>query len=273
MNIETRRPTSETAPSLPESPRREQPHAGHRGRLRDRFARSGLDDFAEHEVLELLLTYAIPRVDVNGHAHRLIERFGSLAGVLDALPEEIEQVEGIGPATVLYLTALPSVFRRYALSKCHTGQPLDTLAKMGEYLHALYTGVTFERVYLLLLDNSLRLIECCHLDDGAVNCSKVTVRRVAELCLRKHAACAVLAHNHPMGLTIPSGSDLDVSRSVDQALEIIGVPLLEHIIVTENGYAPILRHHKGTLRASPKTGEIDQLFYRHFYGEEAERTP
>ena len=256
----------EKVPSA-EPPCKEQTHAGHRGRLRERFARSGLEDFAEHEILELLLTYAIPRVDVNPHAHRLIQRFGSLAGTLDALPEELAQVDGIGPVAVNFLTALPAVFRRYALDKCHTGQPLDTMARMGEYLHALYTGITFERVYLLLLDNSLRLIECCHLDDGAVNCSKVTVRKVAELCLRKHAACAVLAHNHPMGLTVPSGSDLEVTRSVDQALEIIGVPLLEHIIVTENGYAPILRHHKGILRASPKTGEIDRAFYRQFYGE------
>ena len=142
------------------------------------------------------------------------------------------------------------------------------MAKLGEYLHALYTGITFERVYLLLFDNSMRLIDCCHLDDGAVNCSKVTVRKVAELCLRKHAACAVLAHNHPMGLAIPSGSDLEVTRTVDQALEIIGVPLLEHVVVTENSYAPILRHNKGVLRASPVTGEVDREFYRRFYGEE-----
>ena len=242
-------------------------HAGHRTRLRERYARSGLDDFADHEVVELLLTYAIPRIDVNEHAHRLIDRFGSVAGVLDALPEELSQVEGIGPNAANFITVLPSVFRRYALTKCQPGTPLDTLAKIGAYLHALYTGITFERVYLLLLDNSMRLIECCHLDDGAVNCSKITVRRVAELCLLKHAACAVLAHNHPFGLTIPSGADLEVTRTVDQALDIIGAPLLEHIIVTENNYAPILRHNKGVLRASPVTGEIDRGFYQKFYGE------
>ena len=248
----------------------ESPHAGHRNRLRERFVRSGLDDFADHEILELLLTYAIPRVDVNGHAHRLIDRFGSVANVLDALPEELAQVDGIGPAAVKFLTALPAVFRRYALNKSSPGNPLDTMAKLGEYLHALYVGVTFERVYLLLFDNGMRLIDCCHLDDGAVNCSKVTVRKVAELCLRKHAACAVLAHNHPMGLAIPSGSDLEVTRTVDQALEIIGVPLLEHIIVTENSYAPVLRHNKGILRASPVTGKMDKEFYRRFYGEAVE---
>ena len=242
-------------------------HAGHRERLRERFARSGLDDFADHEVLELLLTYAIPRVDVNGRAHGLVERFGSVAGALDALPEELCEVEGIGPGAAQFLNMLPALFRRYAQNKCDTGEPMDTMAKIGEYLHALYTGITFERVYLLLFDNSMRLIDCCHLDDGAVNCSKVTVRKVAELCLRKHAACAVLAHNHPMGLSIPSGADMEVTRSVDNALEIIGVPLLEHVIVTENSYAPILRHNKGLLRSSPLTGMVDKAFYERFYGE------
>lgn len=242
-------------------------HAGHRERLRERFSRSGLDDFADHEVLELLLTYAIPRVDVNATAHHLIERFGSVAGALDALPEELCDVEGIGPAAAQFLTMLPCVFRRYALNKSKPGEPMDTLAKIGEFLHAKYTGITFERVYLLLFDNSMRLIDCCHLDDGAVNSSKVTVRRVVELCMFKHASCAVLAHNHPMGLAIPSGADIEVTRSVENAMEAVGMTFLEHIIVTENSYAPILRHHKGVLRASPVTGEIDKAFYERFYGE------
>lgn len=242
-------------------------HAGHRERLRERFSRSGLDDFADHEVLELLLTYAIPRVDVNATAHHLIERFGSVAGAMDALSEELCEIEGIGPAAAQFLTMLPCVFRRYALNKCEPGEPMDTLAKIGEFLHAKYTGITFERVYLLLFDNSMRLIDCCHLDDGAVNSSKVTVRRVVELCMFKHASCAVLAHNHPMGLAIPSGADIEVTRSVENALEAVGMNFLEHIIVTENSYAPILRHHKGVLRASPVTGEIDKAFYERFYGE------
>ena len=242
-------------------------HAGHRERLRERFSRSGLDDFADHEVLELLLTYASPRVDVNATAHHLIERFGSVAGALDALPEELCDVEGIGPAAAQFLTILPCVFRRYALNKSKPGEPMDTLAKIGEFLHAKYTGITFERVYLLLFDNSMRLIDCCHLDDGAVNSSKVTVRRVVELCMFKHASCAVLAHNHPMGLAIPSGADIEVTRSVENAMEAVGMNFLEHIIVTENSYAPILRHHKGVLRASPVTGEIDKAFYERFYGE------
>ena len=83
------------------------PHAGHRKRLRERYARSGMEDFAPHEVLELLLTYAIPRIDVNPMAHALIKEFGSVAGVLDATEKELTKVQGIGPEAAMCLKMLP----------------------------------------------------------------------------------------------------------------------------------------------------------------------
>ena len=242
-------------------------HAGHRERLRERYDRSGMDDYADHEILELLLTYAIPRGDVNGQAHALIRRFGSVAGALDALPEELGEVEGIGPNAARFLTMLPNVFRRYSLCKVAPEKSMDTLAKIGEYLMARYTGVTFERVYLLLLNNSMGLIDCVHLADGSINSADVNVRRIAELALFKHASGVVLAHNHPRGLAIPSGDDYRITQDVESALETLGVPLLEHIIVTENRYAPIVKQRRGFLRSSPVTGEIDKEFYQRFYGE------
>lgn len=244
------------------------PHAGHRKRLRERYARAGMEDFAPHEVMELLLTYAIPRIDVNPMAHALIEEFGSVAGVLDATVEDLRKVDGVGPEAAMFLKMLPEVFRHYQLSGCDGRETYDTVAKLGDYLRALYTGVTVERVYLVLLDNSLKLIDCIPLSEGSVNCSSVTVRTIAEKALGKNAAAVVLAHNHPRGLAIPSGADLEVTQTVECALETIGVPLLEHLIVTENSCAPILRHHKGLLRSSPKTGQIDKAFYERFYGED-----
>ena len=136
-----------------------------------------------------------------------------------------------------------------------------------EQLMALYTGITFERVYLLLLNNSMGLIDCVPLADGSINSADVNVRRIAELALFKHASGVVLAHNHPRGLAIPSGNDDQITPDVESALETLGVPLLEHIIVTENRYAPIVKQHRGFLRSSPVTGEIDKEFYQRFYGE------
>ena len=242
-------------------------HEGHRKRLRERYDRSGMDDFADHEILELLLTYAIPRIDVNEQAHDLIGRFGSVAGALDALPEELCEVDRIGPEAARFLTMLPSVFRRYAMNKVTPLRSMDTLAKIGEYMMALYTGVNFERVYQLLLNNSMGLIDCVRLADGSINGADFNMRTIVELALFKHASGVVLVHNHPRGLAIPSGSDYQVTQDVESALGTLGIPLLEHIIVTENSYAPIVKQRRGLLRASPITGMIDKEFYSHFYGE------
>lgn len=248
-------------------PSRRSIHAGHRERIRARYRRSGMDDFAPHEVMEYVLTFAMPRGDVNETAHNLINRFGSIAAVLDAPEEELLSCDGVGEVTACMLRSLPDIFRRYALDKAEVGEPFDTIGKIGDYLHALYVGLTFERVYLMLLDNGMRLIDCIPIGDGAINSTAVTIRTIAEHCLFRHAASAILAHNHPRGLAIPSGADLEVTRNVDSALEIIGVQLLEHVIVTENSYAPLLRPQKGILRSSPITGMIDESFYRNFYGE------
>ncbi len=263
MNTEVNKPTSE-------SPKKSI-HAGHRERIRTRYRQSGMDDFAPHEVLEYVLTFAMPRGDVNETAHYLINHFGSFAAVLDATEDELLACPGVGDVTVCMLKSLPDIFRRYTMDKVDVGEPFDTSDKIGDYLHARYVGLTHERVYLLLFDNGMRMIDCCLIGDGAINCAAVTIRKIAELCLFNHAACAVLAHNHPRGLTLPSGADLDITRTVDAALETIGVQLLEHFIVTENSFATLLRNQKGVLRSSPITGLVDEAFYRNFYGETKER--
>ena len=245
-------------------------HTGHRQRLRDRFLHGGPDDLAPHELLELALGYAMPRIDVNPLAHRLIDRFGSFAGVMEASVEELESIPGIGEYAACLLRLFPAVTRMCAIDRAPTPRVYDTVGKLVEYLRPRFAGLTVERVYLVLLDNGLHMIDCRILSEGAVNSSAVTVRRIAELCLYSHAACAVLAHNHPKGIAVPSSADLDVTRQIESALELIGVPLLEHLIITEYSEAPILRPRRGLTRLSPVTGKVDAAFYRTFYEAENE---
>ncbi len=241
-------------------------HAGHRQRLRERLLHGSPDDLAAHELLELLLGYAIPRGDVNPLAHRLIARFGSLSGVMEASAEELMSVSGVGEYAACLVRLLPAVSRRCAIDRAETPCVYDTLGKLTEFLRPRFSGLTTERVYLVLLDNGMHMIDCRVISEGSVNSSAVTVRRIAELCLYMHAACAVLAHNHPKGIAVPSGADLDVTRQIESALEIIGVPLLEHLIITDYSDAPILRPRRGLARLSPVSGKVDAAFYRSFYG-------
>ncbi len=252
------------------SSRKSSAHTGHRARLRQQYLRYGLESLQPHQVLELLLTYSIPRRDVNEDAHALLDRFGSLSGVLDAPRDELCEVAGIGPESAAFLTLLPELFRLYAQDKCITDDTMNTAAKITAYLQTLFIGVTNEQVYLLLFDNGMHLIDCTCLAEGTPNCVHAEPRRIVERTLVKHASAAVLAHNHPGGLAVPSGADHQMTDEIACALDLIQVPLLEHFVVTETMCTPIVRHTRGMLRASPVTRESDERFWHRFYGDESD---
>lgn len=258
--------SAEKATNKSSAARPESIHAGHRKRMRERFLRGSMDDLAPHELLELILGYAAPRIDVNPLAHRLINRFGSLSGVMEASPEELMAEEGMGECATCLLRLFPAVTRRCAMDQTEKITVFDTVDKLVTFLRPRFTGVTVEQVYLILLDNGMHMIGSHVVAAGSVNCSAVTVRHIAELCLFSHASAAVLAHNHPKGMAVPSGADIEVTQQIESALSLLGVPLLEHLVITEFSFAPILRPKRGMRRISPVTGRVDAGFYRNFYG-------
>ena len=134
-------------------------HAGHRQRMKERFLAGGLDGFSDHEVLELILFYAIPRRDVNELSHRLVERFGSFRAVFDADYEDLCKVDGIGENAAILIKLMSESFRKYALSDGKDVMLYDTLQKVGEYAVKLYIGVSVEKLYALLFDNKMMLLD------------------------------------------------------------------------------------------------------------------
>ena len=134
----------------------QQLHKGHRERLRER---EGLDNFEDHQVLELILFQAIPRLDTNPIAHRLMQRFGSLSAVLEADPNDLAVVEGVGPNAAAFLSMIPQVTRRYFLDRIrHTRKPLNTSEAAAEYLVPLMAGRSEEVFYVICLDSQLRIL-------------------------------------------------------------------------------------------------------------------
>ena len=218
-------------------------HAGHRARMRERFLRTGGAAMQEHELLELLLFWAVPRRDTNELAHALIEEFGSLAGVLEADADLLCRLAGIGEGTAVYLRLLGETARRYTVEKTRTDEEItvyDTVDKVIRFLFPHFIGLQVERAYLLLFDNGMHLIDCHHVCDGSVTGVTVSIRRMIEQAYRKGAAAAILAHNHPGGLAVPSQDDIKVTRRLDEAFRLMEVPLLEHYVFGERGYAPIM---------------------------------
>ncbi len=213
-------------------------HDGHRARMRERFLKYGLDNFSEHEVLELLLFYAKARGDVNPLAHRLIRQFGSLRAVLDAPAEELMQVEGVGENTASLLHLMPALFQRYRLSDCGN-RMYDTAEKIGNYLVDYYIGHANETLTVLLLDNRSHLLAVKKLAEGTPNTVQMDYRTLMQEALRWRASAVILAHNHPGGSCRPSRQDIAETQCAKQMLQKVDVQLLDHFIIADSQWASV----------------------------------
>ncbi len=236
-------------------------HDGHRTRLKERFLKEGLDSFNTHEVVELMLFYAIPQRDVNETAHLLVERFGSLSGILEADVEDIMAVEGVGAHAATMFKLICAVTRRYAMDRGTAELRYTSIGQIGKYLVGLYIGVTVERAYILLFDNSMKLLDVVNAGNGVVNSVNITPRFVIERALKRNAAVVVLAHNHPNGVATPSREDIALTMQLRQLLDVCGITLLDHFIVSGSYYNVILGHNDRKLN-SPDLARLDiEQFY------------
>lgn len=215
-------------------------HNGHRQRVRERFLESGLSGFAEHEVLELLLFYCIPRCDTNEIAHRLIDRFNSFAQVLDAPISELEKVEGIGENAAIFLTLMREVSGYYQVNRFAKNEALTTIDAYGRYLVPYFSTQRSEEVYLLCLDAKCMVLCCRKVGDGSINATNVSIRKIVEMALTANATSVVLAHNHPSGVALPSAEDIATTKLIANALIMVDVILNDHIIVADNDYTSLV---------------------------------
>lgn len=241
-------------------------HEQHRKRMRDRFLQGeSFESFAVHELLEMFLYYSIPRTDTNPIAHELLERFGSLKGIFNASVDELCEVEGIGKQTAVMIKMIPEVAKRYANEKMAKKATYRTVSEIAQYFCHRFMGMEHERLYLMLFNNRMNMIDCVQISEGTVNSTAASARKITEWALRKKASAVVLAHNHPNGLAIPSTRDLELTDEINNALYLMEVTLLEHLIIADDRFCPIMKQHCGTFRTSPVTRQIESGFYESFY--------
>lgn len=214
-------------------------HDGHRERLKKRFLNSA-DSFEDHELIELILFYSIPRKNTNETAHRLLDRFGSIKGIFDANLEAIAEVESVGLNTALYLKAIAAILARYEIEEKKSGEPLSSPAVLSSFLKSLFVGTQNECSYILLFNNAKELITFEKLGEGFSMEHNVSVRKAMSCTLSSNAASVILVHNHPNGRAFPSSEDFTATTRLKALFESIGVVLLEHFIVAEDKCTPIL---------------------------------
>ena len=204
--------------------------------MKERFLKEGLDHFDEHQVLELLLFYCIPRIDTNPLAHNLLERFGSLAQVLEAPVEELEKVPGIGTNAATFLSLTTAVGRYYLVNRSMQTVILPTIEKCGRYLQPFFYGRRNETVYMLCLDAKCKVLCCKEVGEGSVNSAGIPIRRIVEIALGANASSVILAHNHPSGFAVPSGEDVQTTRRIAAALDAVEIELVDHIVFADEDF-------------------------------------
>ena len=211
-------------------------HDGHRDRMRQRCFTHGLSGFADHEALELLLYYAIPRGDVNPLAHALMDRFGSLSGVLSAPMELLTQVDGVGERTAALLHLVLQITQKARLADLEQELALNTRERVGAYLLELFSRERNEAVYQICLDGKGKLLACRRLGEGSASAVNLDIRKVVQNAIVYAASSVILAHNHPSGVALPSQEDHAATLRVKAALEAIDVRLEDHIVVADHDF-------------------------------------
>ncbi len=235
-------------------------HDRHRQRLRERYISSGLNAFADHEVLELLLTYAIPRVNTNEIAHRLLSQFGSISNVLAADVAELCQVEGIGPTSAVMLHLIDEIIQRLELENLQTGKSvyINTPLAAAQFVSALLRNERgAETVYTICLDKNNRVLFTDCVVKGSLTEVPLYPRAIAQIAFRHNAKSIILAHNHPSGDPYPSEEDKVQTLNVQRALEALDISLYDHLITGRNvvysfkaGYT--IRLNEGADEESPR---------------------
>ena len=215
-------------------------HSGHRQRLKERFLKEGLAGFNEINALELLLFYCVPRKDTNDLAHRLLNHFGSFDKVIDATQEQLEQVDGVGPQVSAFLSMLPQLSRYYHnIKKNRKDAIMSNINDCGDFMLPKFMNQRNEMVYLLCMDAKRKVLSCDFIGEGSVNSANVPVRRIVETALNAGASVAVIAHNHPSGLALPSGEDVQTTKLLARALRTVDVILSDHLVFADNEFVSL----------------------------------
>lgn len=205
-------------------------HSKHRERMRAKYRKAGLDAFHDHEVLEILLYYCYPRQDTNPMAHKILKEFKTLQNLFEANTETIMARIGCTEKVAVLLSLMPAVAKRYLQSKWQDKIFLTDAFTTGEYVTSLFVGENIETFYALCLDNQYRLNQVVKIAQGTVNEVPVFIRELVKKALEYQAAYIIVAHNHPGGSIIPSHSDNILTSRIRDALELMDIPLTDHII-------------------------------------------
>jgi DNA repair protein RadC len=209
---------------------------GHRKRLREKFLKAGLKGFHDYEIVELLLTIGSPRKDCKPAAKEAITRFKTLRGVLEASPEELQQIEGVGPHNVFGIKLVQEAAREFLKEKIIDKPVYSSAKEVFDYLYYSMRDLKRELFKVLYLNSQNQIIETEDLAEGTINASSIYPREIMRAAIKHNAVSLIFVHNHPSGNPEPSADDRALTRDLVYAGCIMQVKILDHIIIGDNRY-------------------------------------
>ena len=205
-------------------------HEKHRQRMKQSFRIAGLQGFQPHNIIEMMLFYSLPRCNTNETAHRLLNEFGSISGVLDAPIEALTNIHGVGIESATFIKFLPELFRAYEESKFSERPVIESSEVAKKYLSSYFKIATSEKLVILYLDSRLRVIKDAEISQGDENMVYMDLNNIVKSALLLNAKGVIIAHNHVTGFATPSAEDKETTERLAKMLMPVGIHLCEHII-------------------------------------------
>jgi len=218
-------------------------HTGHREKMRDRFIHDkGFENFEDHQILELLLYYANPRGDTNPTAHALLDEFGSLKGVLEARPEQLMNVSGVGKQAAVLISMVVPLTRVWNRCAMEVPDRIGNSREAENYCLSILAGERTERFYVISLNAKCNVLGRRKISEGSLSEVSAYPRMVMETALNYNAHSVLLCHNHPGGTCAPSPEDISSTVQLQRLLNGVGILVLDHIIVAGNRTYSMIQH-------------------------------
>lgn len=209
-------------------------HDGHRERLRKKFLSSGIDSFEDHEILELVLFYIIPRKNTNQIAHALLRDFGSISAIFDAPISRLKEADGIGEKTAVFIKLIGNLSRLYFEKKYNSTDQVLSAQEINYRMIRKFIGRNEEALAMMLFDAKGKVVFEGIVNQGSINGVELYIRKMIELVTLYNASSMVIAHNHPSGVALPSCDDVASTEKIYNLFSIMQVKVLDHIIVADN---------------------------------------
>ena len=229
-------------------------HKGHRERLRQTAEKTGLNKLPEHQILELLLSYVIPQKDTNPLAHKLINKFGSLAGVFEADKKELAKVEGIGGVTASFLSTCAQIPEVYKNSKIKDKPTIKCPKDSIKYFRDIASIDATEKFYLACLNARCEIIKTENFSNGSNAKIAVDIREIVSIVLAQKATGIIVCHTHPQGEAKPSKEDISFTKKLNTTMCMLGIKLLDHVILSRDNHFSFLNN--GLLENEDSTSNI-----------------